>query len=607
MSERYTRLYVLPQNLYLDGAPVMIAAGALLKDNVTGKILAQLKLRNLYKSPLTACKVHIRAFEPGGAELKGIDEYSYLDLFIRRGVDFGSQEPIYLADNTTRQFSAGVIQAVFEDGTVWQSPAAEWTQLPFKRQQLKDKFSDNEVQKQYAIEVGEPCEYVPESAGGLFLCTCGAINLENDKTCSKCHREIKTLVDALDKSFLKPKMDERLAKEEAKRKEQERIAEEKRKEQERIAEEKRLEEEQRLKIAREKALARKKILAKTAIIAAPILCVVIAFIILLNTVIIPNIKYNNAIALLEQGEYAKAATLFSESGNYKDSRQQSQSLWNKIAKIASFETISAGASHTVGLKSDGIVVAVGDNNNDKCDVSSWKDIVAVSAGYYHTVGLKSDGTVFAVGSNKNGQCDVSGWKDIVSVSAGDDHTIGLKSDSTVVAVGGNYLGQCDVSGWKDIVSVSAGGSHTVGLKSDGTVVAVGYNYYGQCDVSGWKDIVSVSAGDNHTIGLKSDGTVIAVGDNQYGQCNVSGWNDIAAVSAGDDHTVGLKSDGTVVAVGHDDWGQCFVSGWQDIVAISAGDDHTVGLKSDGTVVTVGHNDKGQCDVSDWKDIKIPVR
>ena len=41
------------------------------------------------------------------------------------------------------------------------------------------------------------------------------------------------------------------------------------------------------------------------------------------------------------------------------------------------------------------------------------DIVQVAAGsgYYgaHTVGLKSDSTVVAVGYNEYGQCDVGGW------------------------------------------------------------------------------------------------------------------------------------------------------------------------------------------------------
>ena len=47
MSERYSRLFSLSENLYAEGAPVLIAAGALLKDNETGKVLAQLKLRSI--------------------------------------------------------------------------------------------------------------------------------------------------------------------------------------------------------------------------------------------------------------------------------------------------------------------------------------------------------------------------------------------------------------------------------------------------------------------------------------------------------------------------------------------------------------------------------
>ena len=61
MEERYTRLFSLPENLYSAGAPVMIAAGALLKDNQTGKVLAQLKLCSLVdraKSPDPAARRH---------------------------------------------------------------------------------------------------------------------------------------------------------------------------------------------------------------------------------------------------------------------------------------------------------------------------------------------------------------------------------------------------------------------------------------------------------------------------------------------------------------------------------------------------------------------
>ena len=261
--------------------------------------------------------------------------------------------------------------------------------------------------------------------------------------------------------------------------------------------------------------------------------------------------------------------------------------------------VSAGAHHTVGLRENGTVVAVGDNDYGQCNVSDWSDIVAISAEENHTIGLKADGTVVAVGNNDYGQCNVSDWSDIVAISAGAFHVIGLKSDGTVVAMGLNDDGQCFVTDWSDIVAICTGAFHTVGLKADGTVVAVGLDGFGQCNVSNWSDIVAISAMGYQTVGLKADGTVVAVGDNEEGQCNVSDWSDIVAIGAGAFHTIGLKSDGTVVAVGLNENGQCNVSDWRDIVAVSANYNYTIGLKSDGTVVAVGDNDAGQCDVSDW--------
>ena len=375
---------------------------------------------------------------------------------------------------------------------------------------------------------------------------------------------------------------------------------------------------------------------KLAIIGVMAVTVIIAAVLIVTKVIIPSANYSKAEKLLTAGDYDSAVTAFAELGSYKDAakgkayceaelflregdtvqaailfgksagyqdaRERSLALWDTIAVR---ETLAAGWAHTVGLKTDGTVVAVGDNGYGRCNVPDWTDIVAVAAGGRHAVGLKADGTVIAVGKNEDGQCDVSDWTDIVVVAAGDLHTVGLKADGTVAAVGYNEDGQCDVSGWADVVAVAAGDDHTVGLRADGTVVAVGRNSDGRCDVSGWTDIVAVAAGGSHTVGLKADGTVVAVGDNEDGQCDVSGWRDIVAVAAGGRHTVGLKSDGTVVAVGYNEYGQCDVSGWRDIVAVAAGSYHTVGLKADGTVVAVGFNWDGQCNISGWTDIKLP--
>jgi alpha-tubulin suppressor-like RCC1 family protein len=84
-------------------------------------------------------------------------------------------------------------------------------------------------------------------------------------------------------------------------------------------------------------------------------------------------------------------------------------------------------------------------------VSDWSGIVQVAAGYSHTVGLKSDGTVMAEGVDfAPGQFAVSGWSGIVQVAAGVLYMVGLKADGSVVAVGNNVSGQCNVSSWNRI-------------------------------------------------------------------------------------------------------------------------------------------------------------
>ena len=303
-------------------------------------------------------------------------------------------------------------------------------------------------------------------------------------------------------------------------------------------------------------------------------------------------------------------------------------------------TVSASWIHTVGVRADGTVVAVGWNEDGECDVSDWRDIIAVSAGDGHTVGLRSDGTVVAVGENGYGKCDVSDWSDIVAVSAGSGHTVGLKSDGTVVAVGGGRGGRRDVSEWSDIVAVSAGSTCTVGLKSDGTAVAAGneYEYMGVCNVSGWSDIkmpqeslrpikdtprrspeelaaaraavapyqeTALSTYSSHTAGLKADGTVVVTefeGNYFLENADYSDWNDIVAVDTGLFYTAALRSDGTVLTEGYEFEGQCDISDWTDMVAIAAGYEHLIGLRADGTVAATGFTFANRCAVGDWTDI-----
>ncbi len=272
--------------------------------------------------------------------------------------------------------------------------------------------------------------------------------------------------------------------------------------------------------------------------------------------------YKKAKAFMENGDYAEASILFSCIKNYSDAKQQAAEAIQKIKKNTT--TISTDSYRTVGIKSDGTVVATGENDDGECDVENWKDIISVSTSYDHTVGLKSDGTVVATGANDYGKCDVENWKDIISVYADTNKTVGLKSDGTVVTTWDGF--EYDAIDWENMIS-----SSVVKLKSDGTVDITNDNdYYDEWDVSDWNDIIAVTTGQGFIVGLKSDGTVVATGNSfslDYYVGDVSDWNDIIAVSAGAFHTVGLKSDGTVVATGENDDGQCDVENWKNMKTV----------------------------------------
>lgn len=46
-------------------------------------------------------------------------------------------------------------------------------------------------------------------------------------------------------------------------------------------------------------------------------------------------------------------------------------------------------------------------------VKDWSDIVLISFGEGHIIGLKSNGTIIAAGQNGEGQCEVNTWTNIL--------------------------------------------------------------------------------------------------------------------------------------------------------------------------------------------------
>ncbi|MEA5013622.1 MAG: hypothetical protein VB099_03575 [Candidatus Limiplasma sp.] len=572
-AERFSRLFTLPPKQYVRHCPVLLEAGALLKDEVTGRVLAQLRLSSLSGRQIIAVIVELSCFDVMKNPLN-TETFQFLDLDAEAYQSFGEQTALFVRDSHTRSFEATVKTVVFGDGGQWENTAdAKLASLPQPVPLPLEGEINEQYQREMGREKGAPLSYALQEHEHLWQCGCGQWNMEEDRLCHACQASRTKQSKMAEERVLLPLLERY----------QERLETKRRRE----------EADQLVKAAKKR---RNKIWVSAAVLASAVLLLVS---LVMTQFVMPSQAYKEAERLLAAGEYAAASAAFTRAGVYRDALKRA---WDIRYAYLQQGQLAAGRDHTVGLRVDGTVVAVGKDDAGQTQVGSWRDVIAVASKSWHTVGLKADGSVVAVGNNTSGETGVSGWTDIVAVAAGFWHTVGLKADGTVVAVGDHDDGQTDVSAWTRIVAVAAGGKHTIGLHTDGTVVAVGNNANGQTAVGRWRNMAAVAAGMSHTVGLKADATVVAAGSNAQGQAEVSGWTEIAAVAAGDYHTVGLKRDGTAVAVGSNSDGQTEVSGWTDIVAVAAGGRHTVGLRADGTVVAVGRNQEGQTGVNGWTEI-----
>lgn len=349
MAGRYTELYALQQNLYANGLPVIVENGRLLKDNKTGGVLAQFKILNISK-PIIALKIGIRLRGVSNEDFGEI-EYEYLDLKVKRDDTFGTQTPIKLENDKVRAIEPYIKRVVYADNSTVEFDYAEMKPIPEAKgiETVFDREKTALYKKFFCASASVlPCKYED-----IWVCACGCVNNADEAKCHSCgfeaakafmpiddlHKELDysnalELAQKEDKTSLAAaiaifeKLNGYKDSEELLKQCQERIAkiEEKeeieRKEAERKAEEKRIAEERAAKKS-------KKIIA----IATPIVCACIAFLIILTTVIIPNGKYNDAVALMNEKKYEEAISAFEAMDGYKDSKDQITACQTAIKDI----------------------------------------------------------------------------------------------------------------------------------------------------------------------------------------------------------------------------------------------------------------------------------
>ncbi len=275
----------------------------------------------------------------------------------------------------------------------------------------------------------------------------------------------------------------------------------------------------------------------------------------------------------------------------------------------SYWQVDAGYHHTVALRSDGNIIAWGDNADGQCTVPALPQglyYTAVAAGALHTLALRSDGAVLAWGWNYGGQATVPTFPPgtgVVALAGGNYHSVALLSNGKVQCWGNTASIQTnlpEIDPNERWTQISFGTGHAHGVTSRGTI-----RTWGNWDLSypppplppgvGYTD---VAAGWTHNIALRSDGEAVAWGLSNSGAMNIPPLPpglryEQAAVA--DAHTVLLRSDGEALAFGYNAFYQCNVPPLPPgmrYVEVAASDLRTLLLRSDGQVIAVGSGGNG---------------
>lgn len=187
MAERFTRLYELPGGLYAPGAPVLIRAGALLRDTISKNVIAQVKLYNLDARTIRSATLALVLWDAEGNSLGEEIRRSFANLRAGQDAEFGQRTALVLPYREASSFSVWVAEVVFADGTRWEDSGEIWEAVA-RPVSLKDAYGSEEMAAQFRIRYGTDCRYAPHEDRWLWQCTCGTVNRENEKSCHRCHR-----------------------------------------------------------------------------------------------------------------------------------------------------------------------------------------------------------------------------------------------------------------------------------------------------------------------------------------------------------------------------------------------------------------------------------
>lgn len=122
MSDRYSRIYTLPDGLHIKDAPISIVSGKLLYDNEQKRKIVVLKLKNLTDISIQSVDVIIKTFNAKCLESDNVTNYTYKNFQVSDCMEFGSKKAIVIQNTDAVSFEVSIQTVRFSDGSSWDCP-----------------------------------------------------------------------------------------------------------------------------------------------------------------------------------------------------------------------------------------------------------------------------------------------------------------------------------------------------------------------------------------------------------------------------------------------------------------------------------------------------
>ena len=264
----------------------------------------------------------------------------------------------------------------------------------------------------------------------------------------------------------------------------------------------------------------------------------------------------------------------------------------KAGQLLGSTSECSNVSAFAALKSDGSVVAWGDNFSGGTTPFGLTGVTQIYSGNGAFAALKSDGSVVAWGDSSYGGIAPVGLRDVTQIFSNANAFVALKSDGKVVAWGKSDAGGMAPAELSQVNQISSSGAAFAALKNDGSVVSWGDIRCGGISPLGLSGVNHIFSNPLAFAAVKIDGTVVAWGDSLYGGTAPPGLSGVTEISSTLSAFAALKSDGSVVAWGDSELGATIPPGLTDVTKIYSNYGAFTALKSDGSIISWGNDVSG---------------